>query len=87
MEYQGEERRELHLLTDADVEKIAAAVAKKTRETFHIEEEKHYNDHRKLDSMLAAYDNATNMFWKAFLGLIITGTIILVGIGVPKGFK
>jgi hypothetical protein len=87
MEYHGEERRDLRLLTDSDVEKIAIAVARKTHEAFRIDEEKHYNDHRKLDAMLTAYEGATNIFWKAFLGLIIAGALILAGIGVAKGVK
>lgn len=87
MDYTGDERRHLPQLTEDDVEKIAAAVSRKAREAFHLEEEKHYNDHKKLDMMLAAYENATNMFWKSFLGLIIAGTIVLAGIGLSKGIK
>src|SRR3990167_11479539 len=64
MEYQGEERRDLHPLSEMDVEKIAAAVARKSREAFHIEDEKHYNDHQRLDRLLTAYETATNIIWK-----------------------
>lgn len=87
MDYNGEERRELHLLTATDIDRIAIAVARKTHEAFHLEEEKHYNDHKRLDSVLDAYDNATNIFWKSFLGLIIIGAVILAGIGITKGVK
>ena len=87
MEYQGEERRDFRPLTDVDVEKIANAVAKKTHETFHIEEEKHYNDHQRLDRLLTAYETATNIVWKTVLGFIILGAIVLASIGASKGIK
>lgn len=87
MEYQGDERRHLAHITDDDVDKIADAVAKKAKEAFHIEDEKHYNDHKRLDQMLTAYENATSIIWKTFLGFMIAGAIILAGIGVAKGVK
>lgn len=82
-----EERRHQLPLTEDDVDRIANAVAIKTRQAFYVEEEKHYNDHKKLDNILTAYENATNIFWKAFLGLVITGIILLAGIGTIKGIK
>lgn len=80
-----EERRQP--LTDDDINKIAEAVSSKTREAFHIEEEKHYNSHQKLDKILEAYDTATNTFWKMFLALVIAGAILLAGISTMKGIK
>lgn len=74
-------------LSDDDIERIAEAVAKKTTETFHIDDEVHYNSHQRLDKLLDAYDSATNMFWKAFLGLVILGAIILASISIVKGAK
>ena len=74
-------------LSDTDIEKIAASVAIKTKAAFHIEAEKHYNDHKKLDAMLEAYDNVTNIFWKTFLALIITGALVLAGMTASKGLK
>lgn len=80
-----EERR--HPISDEDILRIAEAVAKKTHEAFHIEDEVHYNAHQKLDKILEAYDNATNIFWKTFLALIITGAITLAGLTIVKGIK
>ena len=80
-----EERR--NPLTDEDVERIADAVANKTRAAFHIGEEVHYNQHQRLDKMLNAYDSATNIFWKTFLALMITGAIVLAGMAATKGMK
>lgn len=81
-----EERRH-NQLSEADIERIATAVAEKTKEAFHIEEEKHYNDHQRLDAMLAAYEGARNIFWKTFLGMVIVGAIIMAGIVGVKGLK
>ena len=69
-------------LSDEDVEKIAAKIAERTREAFYIEEEKHYNSHQKLDSLLQAYESASNIFAKTFIALTITGAMILAGLAV-----
>lgn len=82
---QATERRQP--ISDEDVERIAEAVAAKTRKAFHIEEEVHYNQHQKLDRLLDIYDNATNIFWKSFLALFITGAIVLAGMMASKGLK
>ena len=82
-----EERRHLPPLRDEDVERIATAVAEKAKASFHISEEKHYNDHKRLDKMLDIYDNASNVFIKTFIGLIILGAIIMAGMAVSKGAK
>lgn len=74
-------------LTDHDVERIAIAVAEKTKEAFHIEEEAHYNSHKRLDKLLEVYDSASNAFTKAFIALVIIGAIVLSGIGVMRGVK
>ena len=74
-------------LTDDDVERIALAVAKKTKEAFHIEEELHYNSHKRLDKLLEVYDSATNAFTKAFIAVMIIGALVLAGIGIVKGAK
>lgn len=79
------ERR--HPLTDADVERIACAVAAKTKEAFHIEDEEHYNKHKRLDKLLEVYESATNAFTKAFVALVIVGALVLAGIGIVKGGK
>jgi hypothetical protein len=74
-------------LTDEDVERIALAVAKKTKEAFHIEDEDHYNSHKRLDKLLEVYDSATNAFTKAFIAVVIVGALVLAGIGIMKGAK
>lgn len=86
MAYEGEDRR-ASVLTREDILQIADAVTDRAKTAFHIEEEDHYNSHKKLDAMLEAYSSATNIFWKTFLALVITGSIILAGLTAVKGIK
>lgn len=79
MSYEGEDRRS-SVLTKEDIMQIADAVTIRAKNAFHIEEETHYNQHKKLDAMLDAYTSATNIFWKTFLALVIVGGIILAGL-------
>lgn len=79
MAYEGEDRR-ASVLTKEDIVQIADAVTERAKNAFHIDEEKHYNQHTKLDAMLEAYTSATNIFWKTFLSLVIVGGIILAGL-------
>jgi len=82
-----DERGHIPHLTDADIDRIAVAVAEKAKESFHIGEEKHYNDHQRLDRLLDAYEGAKNKVWQAFLGLVIVGLLIVAGIGASKGVR
>lgn len=79
MEYDGDDRR-ASVLTEHDIMQIADAVAERAKSTFHIDEEAHYNQHKKLDAMLDAYTSATNIFWKTFLALFIVGALVLAGL-------
>ncbi|MEK6849140.1 MAG: hypothetical protein AABY01_01070 [Nanoarchaeota archaeon] len=81
----SEERRSA--LSEDDINRIVDAVANKTKEAFHIEEEVHYNQHKRLDKLLDAYDTATSMFVRGFLALVIAGSLVLAGIGFVKGGK
>lgn len=74
-------------LTDEDVQRIANVVADRVHEAFYIDEEKHYNQHQRLDALLKVYEDARNIFWKGFLGLVILGAIFLAGVGIVKGVK
>ena len=74
-------------MSEEDIERIADAVASRTHAAFQLEDEKHYNDHKKLDKMLEAYDNATNVFTKTFLALFIVGAIVIAGLAATRGWK
>lgn len=81
MAYDGEDRRS-GVLTREDIIHIVDAVMEREKTAFHIDEEEHYNQHKKLDAMLDAYTSATGIFWKTLLALIITGGIVLAGLTV-----
>lgn len=85
MGYDGEERREP--MSESDINHLADVIVKKTQQAFHIDDEKHYNSHQRLDRLLDAYDSATNIFTKTFFGLVIVGAIVLAGVTAVKGLK
>jgi hypothetical protein len=88
-------------LTEQEIDIIAERMVKRVRETHHdfwIDNETHYNDHQRLgllsiadihdlSDLLSAYRNARSLFWRAFLGLAIIGSLALafVGFGVKIG--
>ena len=74
-------------MNDEDIERIADAVVNRTHAAFQIDEETHYNQHKRLDKMLDAYDNATNVIIKTFLALFIVGAIVIAGMTATKGWK
>lgn len=74
------------MISDEDIMRIAQAVTAQVKTSFHIEEESHYNSHKRIDKLLDAYDGATNLFWKSFLGLLIVGALVLAGMSA-KGWK
>lgn len=83
----GEQKRRI-TLSEEDIERIADAIIRKQKErSFYIDEEYHYNAHKRIDKLLDAYENATNIFMKTFIALVITGAIILAAIAVLKGWK
>lgn len=79
MTYEGEDRRK-SVLTNEDISQIADAVTERAKSAFHIDDEAHYNQHKKLDAMLDAYTSATNIFWKTFLALFIVSALVLAGL-------
>jgi hypothetical protein len=63
---------------------------------FWIDPETHYQDHSKLRGLAAddirtlhdlidAFRNARSLFWKAFLGFAIVGSLILAAVGLNLG--
>jgi hypothetical protein len=72
-------------MTDAEIEKLAVAIVAKGGDAFHIEGEKHYNSHKRLDALLDVYDKTTSTVLKALIGLFVVGAMIIAGIGAMKG--
>jgi hypothetical protein len=83
------ERRHLPPLSEDDVQRIANAVSdraiKSCQSSFHLAEEKHYNDHKRLDRILDMYDNASNVIVKTFIAMIFVGALALAAMGKFKG--
>jgi hypothetical protein len=86
-------------LTPDDVRSIATEIINQVHEqkhTFWINPERHYKDHAKvqkfsdddihsLADLAKAWRSARGLFWKAFLGLAILGSLAMVAVGF--GFK
>ena len=75
-------------LSQNDVDRIAERVVE-LQQNYSIESKEHYNAHQRIDRLLQLYDQAQNIAWKTFLGLLIFGGLVFVAIatGVGKFFK
>ena len=87
------------VLSDKDVQVLAEKlmnVVHEQKHDFWIDPESHYRDHarwsgfdddqiRTMHDLITTYKNARNLFWKAFLGLAIIGSIVAAAVGL--GFK
>lgn len=83
-------------ISEADAEKLAEVLIRKVHEQKHdfwIDPEKHYQDHakmrglddediRSLHDLIQAYRNARSLFWRAFLGFAIVGTVVAAAVGM-----
>lgn len=71
-------------MTENDVDKIASAVCSKIqehRQSWWVEPETHYNQHKQLGELLDEYKEAKNIFWKSFIGVLITGSLVITAVG------
>lgn len=77
-------------LSDDELDVLATKIVQKQSNLFmHMDVEKHYKSHEKLDRILDMYDAAQNVAWKTFLALLITGGVfvVAVGSGITKIFN
>jgi len=80
-------------MNQEEIEKLAFEIYKlqnankEAHGNFHVPEELHYVEHSELRDLLKDYKTAKSMFWKAFLGLVILGAIVLAGIGILSGSR
>jgi len=74
-------------LSDEEIDRIAEAIVSRQKAVFAIDEEKHYNSHKRLDHLLDAYDNAANIVSKTLLGLVVVGALFLAGLATIKGVR
>lgn len=78
----------INTLTDSDYEKIAEKLVEKVQAKHHdfwIDPETHYQDHLKMRDISKTYDTGMSLFFKAFLGLVVIGSVVLAFFGITKG--
>lgn len=80
-------KQDHYILSDEDIERIVDAIIVKERNIFRLDDEYHYNAHKRLDKLLDAYESATNIFARTFLALVIVGATILAGVTAVKGWR
>jgi hypothetical protein len=83
MENKGMTEHELNTLAI----KIRALLTEE-RKNFWVDPEQHYKDHLELHDIVHEWRTIRGMFWKAFVGMGIIGSIAMAGIGsFTKIFK
>ena len=76
------------MLNKSEVEAIARAVVAEVKESKHafwIEPEDHYKDHLAMRDMYDTFSGVKGIFFKAFIGLVVVGGLILSAIGMGFG--
>ena len=68
-------------MTDDEIEKLAEEIVKK-KGGFYVDPEDHYKQHQRLDRMLDIYDSASNIFFKAFIGVVFVGIFTAAALGL-----
>ncbi len=68
-------------LSDETIQKLAEAIAKQ-KGGFYVEPEAHYNQHRRMERFLDAYDNASGIVVKSVIGILIVGVIAAMALGL-----
>lgn len=77
-------------LTEKEIKDIADAMVvriQSTKHTFWIDPEDHYKDHLAMREVVGSWRSAKGIFARAFIGLVIIGTIVMALIGVGYKWK
>jgi len=72
-------------MTNEEIDAVAArlcSMLQEHRKDFWIEPEEHYNDHKELSDLIKDWKAAKTIFWKAFIGLAVIGSIALAAVGL-----
>jgi len=75
-------------LSDNDVTRIADKMVKRIQATHHdfwIDPQSHYDDHAAISEIIGSWRTAKGIFARAFIGLVVVGSVVLMGIAVMKG--
>ena len=70
------------------IEAIAKAVVEQVHQSKHafwIEPEQHYQDHLAMRQVAETMRTTRSIFFRAFLGLVVIGSIVLAGLGLGFG--
>ncbi len=76
------------MLKKEEVEAIARAVVEEVKESKHafwIEPEDHYKDHLAMRDMYTTFSGVKGIFFKAFVGLVVVGSLVTAAIGMGFG--
>lgn len=72
-------------LSDKDVNKIADGLVERMKATHHdfwIDPQTHYDDHVAMREVIGSWTSAKGIFAKAFIGLVVIGTLMVAAIAV-----
>jgi hypothetical protein len=70
-------------LSPIEIDELAEAIVKKSSETeFYVDPKLHYNQHERLERLLDAYDAASNVIFKFFIGACLVGLVGFAAMGL-----
>lgn len=76
-------------LKEEDIDKIADKMVQRIQSTHHsfwIDPEQHYQDHLSIREVIGSWRSAKSIFARAFIGLVVIGTIVMALVGL-RGWK
>jgi len=74
-------------LEQAEIDRIADAMVERVQSTQHsfwIDPEAHYQDHIAMREVIGSWSSAKGIFARAFIGLVIIGTIAIAIFGLSQ---
>lgn len=77
-------------MSDDDLNSLADKLCERIelkRRAFWIEPESHYTDHIAIRELIQDCKMAKGIFWKAFIGLAVVGSIVLAALGMAGWHK
>ena len=73
-----------------DIDKVADAMVKRIQSTHHdfwIDPKEHYDDHKSMREVVQSWRTGKSIFTRIFIGLLVTGSIILAALGLGIKLK
>jgi hypothetical protein len=75
-------------ITKEDAKVIADMMVTQIQSTHHnfwIDPQTHYDDHAAMREVVGSWKSAKGIFTRAFIGLVVIGSIVLMGFAAMKG--